>query len=49
MADNGLKWTIISQHEIQQYLTNATDYGGGYGEMAEKVIEGDMSHVKSYS
>ena len=24
------------------------DYGG-YGEMAQKVIEGDMSHVKSYA
>ena len=22
---------------------------GGYGETAEKVIEGDMSHVKSYA
>ena len=22
---------------------------GGYGEMAQKVIEGDMSHVKSYA
>ena len=24
------------------------DYGG-YGEMAQKVIEGDMSHVNSYA
>ena len=32
----------------ENYLLPVVTYGG-YGEMAQKVIEGDMSHVKSYA
>ena len=31
-----------------EMTTSGTDYGG-YGEMAQKVIERDMSHVKWYA
>ena len=41
-------WEWGSYHIAMAFISSGLKYGG-YGEMAQKVIEGDMSHVKSYA
>ena len=46
---NLIKPQQYSNGTVIYFQSSLVSEYGGYGEMAQKVIEGDMSHVKSYA